>query len=83
MLRTLEPEININDALMYLIVFCEMCKNMSPENAIEHMFMRDSIDNILAWDVTNAGASKFAEALKVRVKEIIDLIRAGQKTTNK
>ena len=83
MLRTLEPEININDALMYLIVFCEMCKNMSPENAIEHMFMRYSIDNILAWDITNAGASEFAEALKVRVKEIIDLIRAGQKTTNK
>ena len=59
-------------ALEFIVVFCEYCKNMRPNNIHEHVFMHYTIANINGLAITAGDkAEKFANGLVGNLKALM------------
>lgn len=62
-----------NDIKKFIIFFCRVCINMSPDNVVEHAFMYYTIKTLLSLEYLQQDNKFYIDTIKT-VCEIIDLI---------
>ena len=74
--RKLPEEINENSIISFVIAICRTCRNMSPDNPIEHAFMYYTISNITSLDyIKNPDDSEFAKLIIGNIIKVIEEIQ--------
>lgn len=74
MLRSLETEIDIDDAKKVLILISKVCQNMSAENVGEHAYMYYIVEHFLALDHIREGQDTFLSDFKTTVVKLVNRI---------
>ena len=64
----------MDDVYQYVMLLCEVCKNYSPDNPVEHQFMYYSVNNIIALDFVEMEKSEFNKELIQNIVKVIDKI---------
>ena len=64
----------MDDVYQYVMLLCEVCKNYSPDNPVEHQFMYYSVNNIIALDFVEMEKSEINKDLIQNIVKVIDKI---------
>lgn len=73
-----KEEYNYDDIRKYVVLLCEICKNMRPDKMAEHTFMYYSIQHIVALDYVDIEKSQFNKELLNNIKEVLDIMKGDK-----
>ena len=65
--------VSISEIKKFVVLFCRITRNMSPDNIVEHSYMYYTIKNILALDYMKIDSEAYNKTVKA-VRRVISLI---------